>query len=287
LSARRSNPNLETAAVRVFVKLAFGVAGKVALGCVLASALPIQADADDAVDPIAGGMLPSDLSPWSMFLNADVVVQGVMIMLVVASALTWTIALAKGIELLFGARKLASQTRRAELCATFDDIGVLLEGQGGLEEAGVAARAEMAASLSLDRSGVKDRIASRFARLEARAARRFRRATGILATIGATSPFIGLFGTVWGVMNSFVGIAKHHTTNLAVIAPGLAEALLTTALGLAAAIPAVVFYNMLARGTASARGSYADGAEVILRLAARHIEASEMNDPPPLRAAAE
>ena len=72
---------------------------------------------------------------------------------------------------------------------------------------------------------------------------------GILATIGATSPFVGLFGTVWGIMNSFIGISKAQTTNLAVVAPGIAEALLATAIGLVAAIPAVIIYNHFARGT--------------------------------------
>ena len=79
------------------------------------------------------------------------------------------------------------------------------------------------------------------------------RGTGILATIGATAPFVGLFGTVWGIMNSFIGISKPHTTNLAVVAPGIAEALLATALGLVAAIPAVVIYNMFSRSIAGYR----------------------------------
>src|SRR5262249_41518016 len=96
----------------------------------------------------------------------------------------------------------------------------------------------------------KERIASRIERIEASYGRRILRGTGVLATIGATAPFVGLFGTVWGIMNSFIGISKSHTTNLAVVAPGIAEALLATALGLAAAIPAVVIYNMFARSIA-------------------------------------
>ena len=80
-------------------------------------------------------------------------------------------------------------------------------------------------------AGVKERIASRLERIEAAAGRQMIRGTGILATIGATAPFVGLFGTVWGIMNSFIGISKSHTTNLAVVAPGIAEALLATALG--------------------------------------------------------
>ena len=95
--------------------------------------------------------------------------------------------------------------------------------------------------------GTKERVASRLERIEARYGRRILRGTGVLATIGATAPFVGLFGTVWGIMNSFIGISKAHTTNLAVVAPGIAEALLATALGLLAAIPAVVIYNLFAR----------------------------------------
>ena len=80
-------------------------------------------------------------------------------------------------------------------------------------------------------------------------ARRIRFGMGLLATIAATSPFVGLFGTVWGIMNSFIGISKSQTTNLAVVAPGIAEALLATAIGLAAAIPAVIIYNHFSRVT--------------------------------------
>src|SRR6516164_3215628 len=115
-------------------------------------------------------------------------------------------------------------------------------------------------------AGVKERIASRLERLEAAAGRTMIRGTGILATIGATAPFVGLFGTVWGIMNSFIGISKQHTTNLAVVAPGIAEALLATALGLVAAIPAVVIYNMLARSTAGYRALLGDAAAAVLRL---------------------
>jgi biopolymer transport protein ExbB len=79
---------------------------------------------------------------------------------------------------------------------------------------------------STDREGIKERIASRLERIEASYGRRILRGTGVLATIGATAPFVGLFGTVWGIMNSFIGISKSHTTNLAVVAPGIAEALL-------------------------------------------------------------
>ena len=122
-----------------------------------------------------------------------------------------------------------------------------------------------------DIDGIKERIAARFERIEAGVGRRMLRGTGILATIGATAPFVGLFGTVWGIMNSFIGISKLHTTNLAVVAPGIAEALLATAFGLAAAIPAVVIYNMFSRSIAQYRALYADTSVEILTMVSRDL----------------
>ena len=113
-----------------------------------------------------------------------------------------------------------------------------------------AAANEIRLSANLRAEGLKERIAWQSERIEMAAGRKISRGTGILATIGATAPFVSLFGTVWGIMDSFIGISKAHTTNLAVVAPGIAEALLATALGLVAAIPAVMIYNVLARSTA-------------------------------------
>src|SRR6202034_586161 len=122
-----------------------------------------------------------------------------------------------------------------------------------------------------DADGIKERITARFERIEAGVGRRMLRATGILATIGATAPFVGLFGTVWGIMNSFIGISKLHTTNLAVVAPGIAEALLATAFGLAAAIPAVVIYNAFARSIAQYRALFADTCVEVFTLIGRAL----------------
>jgi biopolymer transport protein ExbB len=98
-------------------------------------------------------------------------------------------------------------------------------------------------------TSIKERVASRFSEIVTEEARDVRRGMSVLATIGATAPFVGLFGTVWGIMNSFIGISKSQTTNLAVVAPGIAEALLATGIGLAAAIPAVIIYNHFNRET--------------------------------------
>jgi biopolymer transport protein ExbB len=127
-------------------------------------------------------------------------------------------------------------------------------------------------SESPSREGIKSRIASRLERIEIARARHIGRGTGVLATIGATAPFVGLFGTVWGIMNSFIGISKSQTTNLAVVAPGIAEALLATALGLAAAIPAVVIYNVFARSIAGYRAQLGDASAEVLRLVSRDLD---------------
>ena len=97
---------------------------------------------------------------------------------------------------------------------------------------------------------------------------------GVLATIGATAPFVGLFGTVWGIMNAFIGISEAHTTNLAVVAPGIAEALLATALGLVAAIPAVVIYNHLTRSIAGYRALLGDASVMVMLLVSREGDRS-------------
>ena len=115
------------------------------------------------------------------------------------------------------------------------------------------------------------------------ASRKIARGTGILATIGSTAPFVGLFGTVWGIMDSFIGISRAHTTNLAVVAPGIAEALLATALGLVAAIPAVMIYNMLARSTAHYRALLGDASAQVMKLVSRDLDCAK----PPLAQAAE
>jgi biopolymer transport protein ExbB len=123
--------------------------------------------------------------------------------------------------------------------------------------------------------GVKERVAIALSRVEARAGRRMAAGTGVLSSIGATAPFIGLFGTVWGIMNSFIGIAQSKTTNLAVVAPGIAEALFVTGVGLVAAIPAVIFYNIIARSTAGFRAELSDVSAEILRHVSRDMDRAQ------------
>lgn len=221
--------------------------------------------------------LPHDLSPWGMFMAADIVVKGVMIGLAFASVVTWTVLLVKIAEL-GGAQRSASRAVRQLIAARGLEDGeqALGRNRGTVARMTRAARDEMEASEAvLDHvsdGGVKERIASRLTRMEAHAGRRIAKGTGLLATIGSTAPFVGLFGTVWGIMNSFIGISKAQTTNLAIVAPGIAEALLATAIGLVAAIPAVVIYNFLARAITGYRQNLADASAAIERLASRDLD---------------
>jgi biopolymer transport protein ExbB len=195
--------------------------------------------------------VPRELSPWSMFMSADVVVKGVMIGLAFASLITWTIFLAKMVELSIVQQKVRSALRKIADARSLAEAQFALGSKEGVLPSLLAAcmrEARLSAGISSD-AGIKERAASSAAEIVRAEARRVRLGMGLLATIGATSPFVGLFGTVWGIMNSFIGISKAQTTNLAVVAPGIAEALLATAIGLVAAIPAVIIYNHFARVT--------------------------------------
>ena len=234
--------------------------------------LPAAMAQDEPPSVQGSALLPRDLSPWGMFMNADVVVKVVMVGLVIASVITWTVWLAKTIELLKARRKLRSAVDALSAVKTLANVR-----QSNIEEPVASFYAAAVDELrlsdgSMDKDGLKERIASRLERIEAAFSRRISRGTGVLATIGATAPFVGLFGTVWGIMNSFIGISKSHTTNLAVVAPGIAEALLATALGLAAAIPAVVIYNLFSRQITSYRAALADVSAAVLRLVSRDLD---------------
>jgi biopolymer transport protein ExbB len=231
-------------------------------------------DAAPAAAIPSAAELPRDLSPWGMYLSADPLVKGVLVCLVLASVITWTVWLAKTFELI--------AARRGERRA-LDGLGSarsISEAAAQLGRASsVAAKMVQGAVAELrlsddtmEREGIKERIASRLERIEAQGGRSMMRGTGILATIGAIAPFVGLFGTVWGIMNSFIGISKSQTTNLAVVAPGIAEALLATAFGLAAAIPAVVIYNMFSRQIATYRALLGDTSAEVLRIVGRDLD---------------
>jgi biopolymer transport protein ExbB len=215
-----------------------------------------------------------------MFMAADIVVKAVMVGLAFASVLTWTIWLAKAVELLLARRRLAEAIAALGKARTWAEVRSLQDGTDAASKLVAGADLELRQSAdAMSPDGAKERIGSRLERLEAAAGRQMIRGTGILATIGATAPFVGLFGTVWGIMNSFIGISKSHTTNLAVVAPGIAEALLATALGLVAAIPAVVMYNMFSRWIAGYRALHADASAEILRLISRDLDRGAFDRP--------
>ena len=208
-----------------------------------------------------------------MFLNADIVVKAVMVGLLFASFVTWTVWLAKSLELW-----RAKREARAALIL-LNDARTLAEASKRLDDGRQpvarlvrTAMHEVQSSANGDGEGLKERTSWLLERIEASASRRIGRGMGLLASIGATAPFVGLFGTVWGIMNSFIGISNAHTTNLAVVAPGIAEALLATALGLFAAIPAVVIYNVFARSIGGYRTLLADGTALVMRLVSRDCD---------------
>ena len=205
----------------------------------------------DAARSLKSTVVPRELSPWSMFLSADILVKAVMIGLAFASLVTWTIFIAKMIELRLVQRKLRASLAKISDSRSLAEAQFALGAKDSVLSSLLSAamrEARLSAGISSD-GGIKERAASSFAEIVRAEARRIRLGMGLLATIGATSPFVGLFGTVWGIMNSFIGISKSQTTNLAVVAPGIAEALLATAFGLVAAIPAVIIYNHFARVT--------------------------------------
>lgn len=236
----------------------------------------------DALSPILNTPerdpnLPHDLSPVGMFLAADWVVKAVMIGLAFASVVTWTVFVVKLLELWRAGANVQSGINRIGRSA---NLPAALAAAGRRRDP--VSRMIRAASQEYDQSapafdqagndGIKERVDSHLERIEAVAGRGMARGTGILATIGSTAPFVGLFGTVWGIMNSFIGISEAQTTNLAVVAPGIAEALLATALGLIAAIPAVVIYNVFARAIAGYRLRLANAAAGVRRLVSRDLD---------------
>ena len=239
---------------------------------------PVSALAQDVQGAAA---LPHDLSPHGMFMNADWVVKAVMIGLFLASIGTWTIWLAKSIELANTKRRL---TRSAKVLSRLRSPKDAAELDGVDKAFGQPILALMEDELSWStgaadhKDGVKERLTSSLNRAEAALGRRLTRGMGYLATVGATAPFIGLFGTVWGIMNSFIGISEAQTTNLAVVAPGIAEALFATALGLAAAIPAVVIYNHFSRRVNIIKSIASDMTAAVSRLASRRLDAAHIEN---------
>ena len=230
-------------------------------------------------------VIPTDLSVLGMYHHADVVVKTVMIGLLLASVVTWALLFSKGSEVFTAKRRMRREFDALSSVRTLDEAAEQAESFAASSTSAQMIRdaqneLELSAG-STDNNGIKERTSFRLERRVGAAGRHMGRGNGILATIGAISPFVGLFGTVWGIMNSFIGIAQTQTTNLAVVAPGIAEALLATAVGLVAAIPAVVIYNIFARTITSYRHQVGDVAAQSILLQGRDLDlaASEGDAP--------
>ncbi|SFF92309.1 outer membrane transport energization protein ExbB [Novosphingobium sp. CF614] len=224
----------------------------------------------DEITAATGGppTIPIHLTPWRMFADADPIVQAVMIVLLMASIACWAVLIAKSSELSAAKRALNGDLRRLGAAGSIGELHDMVHGP-------VSAMVE-AARVELDRpasiEGVKERLSLRLNRIEVHAARRMLKGTTLLATIASVGPFVGLLGTVWGIMNAFIGIAQTQTTSLAVVAPGIAEALLATACGLLAAIPAVVIFNAFIRAVAEYQGRMGDASTEIAVLTSRVLD---------------
>jgi len=182
-----------------------------------------------------------DFSVIGMIAHADPVVQAIVALLIVCSIASWAITFEKIVRL----RGLARQARALEAQAASgrlpaDQLGIV----GAMSQAALAELND-GGSPGEDRTGVRARLERAMRGAMKGDLRRLESGLPFLATVGSTTPFVGLFGTVWGIMHSFTAIAQSKDTSLAVVAPGIAEALFVTALGLAAAIPAVVAYNLI------------------------------------------
>ena len=241
------------------------------------SAAPISDGGPAGVD---ASTLPHDLSPYGMFMQADWVVKSVMIGLAAASLLTWIIFVAKTLELGIAKAKMRSAVRTIVSAQNLTEVIEKFSNKKNVSGRLVNAAAnEVRMSINAvdgaGSAGIKERVTSALSRIEAHAGRRMAGGSAILATIGSISPFVGLFGTVWGIMNAFIGISKSQVTNLAVVAPGIAEALLATAIGLVAAIPAVVIYNYLAKSIVGYRQIVTDASTGIERLVSRDLDFRE------------
>ncbi len=213
------------------------------------------------------------MTPMGMYFAADIVVKSVMVSLAVASVLVWGIFASRLVLLALARWRIRRNYRALNVAGGLGPAADrFAKGRGVVSAMVRAAQAEVRASKDGEKAGIKDRTDSALDRIGAGATRAMQRGTSVLAITGSSAPFIGLFGTVWGIMNSFIAIAETNTTNLAVVAPGIAEALLATAIGLVAAIPAVIFYNILARATGSYKAMVADSAALVSRHLSRDLD---------------
>lgn len=243
------------------------------VGAAAALILPVAAYAAAPALPTTL-VVPKNLTYWHMFANATLVVKLVMLLLLAASVVTWTIWIAKLMELKKGRAQLRADNH---LLADASELkGLPMPGHDAAARMVGAAQAELAKAgplLTVEAAeGLKERVAARLLNVETSTIEKMLKGASVLATVGAITPFVGLFGTVWGIMNSFIGISQSNTTNLAVVAPGIAEALLATAMGLVAAIPAVIMYNHVARFIAGQRRQLSEASTNVACLLSHEVD---------------
>ncbi|WP_332846291.1 MotA/TolQ/ExbB proton channel family protein [Pseudomonas lactucae] len=204
-------------------------------------------DANKLVTKVLPITPSGEISPWLLYTQADSVGRGVMLTLAFFSITCWAIFIVKSICIWISRNKLVSDLSIVSDSRSLDDIAISklgLTSQNILS--GVFYEMHNISPGSTDEK-IKDRVSSRLFFFESQNVRNLSKGIGILATVSAVAPFVGLFGTVWGIMHSFLSLAQSNVTNLNLIAPSIAESLYATALGLAVAIPALIFYNLTSR----------------------------------------
>ncbi|OWU85477.1 biopolymer transporter ExbB [Oceanicola sp. 22II-s10i] len=220
-----------------------------------------------------------DFSMWALFAQSTFTVKIVMIMLIFASFWSWSIIIQKIIAYRSARREAARFDREfwsgEPLDELYDQIGA--DPRGRSQRIFASGMTEWRRSHRDDGAliaGAQARIDRSMDVAIAKESERLQSGLPVLATVGSTAPFVGLFGTVWGIMHAFIGIAEQQNTNLAVVAPGIAEALLATALGLVAAIPAVIFYNKLSTDADRIVGNYEAFADEFSTILSRQLDAA-------------
>jgi len=226
-----------------------------------------------------GAKAAADLSPFALFLQSDIVVKLVMLGLLAASVWSWAIIIDRSRRL----RAINNEAKRFEamfwkaeaLDAMYEPASKSTHPSAKLFVAGLNEWRRSLSKGRIDREGVRARLTSIMGVAIAREIDDLGDRLNVLATIGAVAPFVGLFGTVWGIMRSFTSIAASQNTTLAVVAPGIAEALFATAIGLFAAIPAVIFYNRLLHGLAKLEARLSAFAEEFHGLLSRQLDSMD------------
>ncbi|MCV6609804.1 MAG: protein TolQ [Amphritea sp.] len=224
--------------------------------------------------------MPDKMSIWSLVVNASFVVQLVMLILLLASVISWVMIFQRHFILRQAKQKLRQFEDRfwsgVDLSQLFRDVNNAPDSDSGAENifrAGLKEYSRLSQQANVDPEAVMDGVQRSMRVALAREEEKLELHLPFLATVGSTSPYIGLFGTVWGIMNSFRGLANVHQATLASVAPGISEALIATAIGLFAAIPAVIAYNRFSAKTEAMMNSYETFADEFSSVLHRRVHA--------------